>query len=101
MKRVVRTERTMKMYRVRTVCMVDEAHDSLAAFGHSESRTRGDSIVSHQASFVQVGVHLLVQRMDVNLVVVDRWASRERERSERWSGIGEVGDIEILTSEEL
>lgn len=73
------------MNRVRTVCVVDEAHNSFTTFGHPERRTRRDSIVSHQASLAKVGIDLLFERPNVDLVVVNWWAVCERDRSETWS----------------
>lgn len=62
---------SMKMDRVGTVCMVDEAHNSFTALGHPHGWARGDSIVSDQTSFAKVGIDLLLKRLDVDLIVVD------------------------------
>lgn len=67
------------MDRIGTVCMVDEAYDSLTTFSHFKCRTRGNSIVSNQAGLSKIRVDLLLEWMDVNLVVIDRWAVGERE----------------------
>lgn len=56
--------------------MVDEPDDSLAALCHAEGRTRRLTVIPNKSGLPKVGVHLLEQRLDLNLIIVDRTSGR-------------------------
>lgn len=65
------------MDRVGAISVVDEAHDRLGALAHHECRTWCDSIVANEPGLAQVRVDLLLERLDVDLIILDRWAVGE------------------------
>jgi hypothetical protein len=67
------------MDRVCTIGVVDKAYDRLRSFAHHKSRTRRHAIITNQSGGTKVRVHLLGERLDVNLIVVDRWTIGESE----------------------
>jgi hypothetical protein len=71
------TIRAMKMDRVCTIGVVDEAYDRLCSLAHHEGRTRCHAIITNQSGGTKVRVHLLGERLDVNLIIVDRWTIGE------------------------
>lgn len=61
----------MKMHRIVHGSVVDKTNHRLAATRDDESRTRRDTIISHQRGRALVGIHLLGKLVDVHFVVVD------------------------------
>jgi hypothetical protein len=51
----------------------------LCSLAHHESRARCHAIIAHQSGGAKVRVHLLGERLDVYLIVVDRWTIGEGE----------------------
>jgi len=58
------------------VCVVDKPHNSFATFRHVEGGARTYAIIANKSGFAKVGIHLLEKRFDLNLIIVDRKASR-------------------------
>jgi hypothetical protein len=79
MKGSMLTIRAMEMDGVCTIGVVDEAYYRLCSLAHHESRARCHAIITHQSGGAKVRVHLLGERLDVNLIVVDRRTIREGE----------------------
>lgn len=59
------------MYGVWQSGIVDKAHDSLATAFNEECGTRSNAIVPHKICLALVWIYLLLERYDVDLIVVD------------------------------
>lgn len=59
------------MHRVGHGGIVDEPHDRLTTLFDDEGRSRGHAVVADQGGGTPVGVDLLVELVDVDLIVVD------------------------------
>jgi hypothetical protein len=60
----------MKMNRIRTVGMIDEANDSLTALLHMEGRSRDYTIITDMACF-DTRIDFDIDRLDLDFVVID------------------------------
>lgn len=61
------------------ISVVDEAHNCLSTLAHHESRSRCDAIVANESGLSEVRVDLLLERLDIDLVIINRWAVGECE----------------------
>jgi hypothetical protein len=54
--------------------IVDEAHNCLPTLLDDEGGARGDTVIANENSFAPVGVDVLGELIDVNLIIVYRAA---------------------------
>ena len=68
--------RPVQVNRIRPISVVDESYNSFASLRHFEGRAWGDTVVSDESGFPKIRVDLLEERLDFDLIVVDRKSSR-------------------------
>jgi hypothetical protein len=59
------------MHRVGHRSMIDESHKGFFTLLHKKRRAWRDAIIAHQIRLPEIRVHLLLERLDLDFIVVD------------------------------